>query len=62
MGPAYGILAGATGAERTNPAAAGGYVNYLTAWEHDRLGTSYQDIHGRLLIPHIVFLPLVIRS
>jgi len=62
MGPAYGILAGATGAERTHPAAAGGYVNYLTAWEHDRAGTSYQDIHGRLLVPHAVFLPLVIRS
>lgn len=62
MGPEFGIIAGATGDERTHPAVAGGYVNYLTAWEHDRLGTSYQDIHGRLLIPHLVFLPLVIRS
>jgi len=62
MGAAYGIVAGATGTDRTNPAAAGGYVNYLTAWEHDRAGASYQDIHGRLLVPHAVFLPLVIRS
>ena len=62
IAPEFGIIAGATGDERTHPAVAGGYVNYLTAWEHDRAGTSYQDIHGRLLIPHLVFLPLVIRS
>jgi hypothetical protein len=62
MDPEFGIVAGATGDERTYPVVAGGYVNYLTAWEHDRLGTSFQDIHGRLLIPHAVYMPLVIRS
>jgi hypothetical protein len=45
----------------TDPAVAGGYTNYLVAWEHQRSGTSYRDIHGRLITPHAVFVPLVIR-
>ncbi len=48
-------------AGRTQPAIAGGYTNYLVAWEHQRDGTSYQDIHGRLITPYKVFLPLVIK-
>jgi len=62
MGSVFGIVAGATGADRTEPAVAGGYTNYLVAWEHDRGGTSYQDIHGRLITPHGVFLPLILRN
>ncbi len=48
-------------ADRTRPAIAGGYTNYLVAWEHQRDGTFYQDIHGRLVTPHKLFLPLVIK-
>ena len=47
--------------DRTNPVAAGGYTNYLVAWEHKRDGTAYQDIHGRFISPNAVFLPLVKR-
>jgi hypothetical protein len=64
MDPEFGIMAPTAGitAEFTNPAVAGGHTNYLVAWEHDRAGTSYQDIHGRLITPHAVFLPLVLRN
>ena len=48
-------------AEFTTPVVAGGNVNYLTVWEHDRNGTVYQDVHGRLITPHTVFLPTVVR-
>lgn len=46
---------------QSNPAVAGGYHNYLTVWEQDRSGTSYQDIYGRLFTPNAVFLPFIIR-
>jgi hypothetical protein len=49
-------------AGRTEPVVAGGYTNYLVAWEHERDGTSYQDIHGRLITPYTLFLPLVVRN
>ena len=49
-------------ADRTAPVVAGGYNNYLVAWEHDRDGTSFQDIHGRLITPYTLFLPLVVRN
>ncbi len=38
-------------AEFTRPATAGGRAQFLTVWEHDRAGTTYQDIHGRLATP-----------
>ena len=64
MGAPFGIIAptGGITAEFTNPAVAGGHTNYLVAWEHDRAGTSYQDIHGQLISPYAVFLPLVLRN
>lgn len=49
-------------AGRTQPAVAGGLANYLVAWEHERDGTAFQDIHGRLVTPHTLFLPLVLRA
>jgi len=61
----FGIIAGGwvgAPADRTDPAVAGGYTNYLVAWEHERYGTFYQDIHGRLITPYAVFLPLVVRN
>ena len=48
-------------ADRTRPAIAGGAANYLVAWEHERDGTSYQDIHGRLITPNTSFQPLQMR-
>ena len=49
-------------AEFTSPVVAGGRVNFLTVWEHDRAGSSFQDIHGRLITQNMVFLPLVLRN
>lgn len=50
-----------TSTDRTQPDVAAGPPGYLTVWEHDRYGTSYQDIHGRLVWPDVVYLPLVVR-
>ena len=62
MTPQFAVVHPGSAADRTNPVAAGGHSNYLIAWEHDRDGTSYQDIHGRLVAPHAVFIPLVLRN
>lgn len=43
------------------PAVASGRPSYMVAWEHQRSGTTYQDIHGRLVTPHALFLPLLLR-
>jgi hypothetical protein len=43
------------------PAVAAGPPSYMVAWEHERSGTSYQDIHARLVWPAAVYLPLVLR-
>jgi len=59
MDPSFGFVQPGASADRMNPVVAGGYTNYLVAWEHERDGTSYQDIHGRLITPYMVFLPLV---
>jgi hypothetical protein len=58
MAPTAGVTA-----EFTNPVVgAGGGPNFLTAWEHDRAGTAYQDIHGRLISPYAIYLPLTLRN
>lgn len=47
----------------SNPAIAAGTVNYLVVWTDAYLssGTLHVDIHGRLVSPNGVYLPLVIR-
>ena len=50
-----------TDTDRTQPDVAAGPPGYLTVWEHDRYGTVFQDIHGRLVWPDVVYLPLVMR-
>jgi hypothetical protein len=62
MEAAFVVIPPGGAADRTNPAVAGGNSSYLVAWEHQRGGTSYQDIHGRIVTPHVVFLPLVLRK
>ena len=64
LGTDFGIMSptGGVTAQFTLPAVAGGKVNFLTVWEHDRAGTTYQDIHGRLITPYSVFLPLLVRN
>jgi hypothetical protein len=59
MGPLVGIVGPYTATNRTMPVVASGYPGYLVAWEHDRLGTVYQDIHGRLFWSHGTYLPLI---
>jgi hypothetical protein len=45
---------------RRNPVIGSGGANYLVAWEHSR--DSYQDIHGRIITPQMLFLPQVLRD
>ncbi len=45
--------------DRLTPAAAGGQTNYLAVWAHDRAGSTYQDIRGRIVHLPRLFLPLV---
>ena len=61
MSSVFGVVAGTGSLDRTEPVVAGGGANYMTVWEHDR-DTSYQDIHGRLVAPYAVFLPLALRN
>lgn len=58
----FGIVPPGSATDRTNPTSAGGHTNYLVAWEHQRDGTSYQDIHGRVVTPYAMFIPLVLRN
>lgn len=62
LGLGFQVVAPAPGAGNAYPGLAGGNVNYLVAWEHPRSGSAYQDIHGRLVIPHSLFLPVILRS
>jgi hypothetical protein len=62
MEDSFGLVASGNNADRAYPAAAGGKANYLVAWEHQRDGTSYQDIHGLLVTPYKVFLPFIRRN
>ncbi len=61
MDPAFGLVQSGASTDREYPSVAGGHANYLVAWEHGREGTGYKDIHGRLVAPYGLFLPLVIR-
>jgi len=45
-----------------DPAVAGGESNYLVVWKYRRSVAGWHDIHGRLVAPHAVFLPLLLRN
>jgi hypothetical protein len=62
MTDAYEIVSAGVSANRNRPALAGGSPGNLVAWEHWRDGTGYLDIHGRLLWPHAVYVPVVLRT
>jgi hypothetical protein len=64
LGPYFGIMSPTAGitAEFTGPVIAGGSSNFLTVWEHDRAGTIFQDIHGRLISPYALYLPLALGN
>jgi hypothetical protein len=61
MGNAFALVESGYSADRTNPAIDGGSSNFFVAWEHMRDGTVYQDIHGMLVWPNVLFLPLIRR-
>ena len=61
MTPAIELKPPGADTDRTRPAIAGGDTSFLVAWEHDRDGTAYQDIHGRLITPYVVFMPVTKR-
>jgi hypothetical protein len=42
------VWAGETGVA-TAPATVAGGAGYLVVWEHDRQGTAFQDIHGKMV-------------
>jgi hypothetical protein len=58
----FEIAPPATSYDRWDPVVAAGSPTYLVAWAHERNGTSYQNIHGRIITPYSVFLPLVLRN
>jgi len=60
-GPSFAIVQPGQAANRTNPISAGGHTNFLVTWEHHRDGTSFQDIHGRLVTPYALSLPLLLQ-
>jgi hypothetical protein len=64
LGANFGIMTPTSGvaAEFTSPVATGGGSNFLTVWEHDRAGTVLQDIHGRLISPYALYLPLTLHN
>ena len=61
MEDSFRIVSPGNNADRLYPAVAGGRVNYLVAWEHQRDGTSYKDIHARLITPVTIFLPFTLK-
>jgi hypothetical protein len=62
MKSAFVVVPPGASTDRTYPAVAGGKGNYLVAWEHQRDGTSYQDIYGRLVTPNMFFLPFIRKN
>ena len=57
----FDLVAPGGSRSRTNPVVAAAHSNLLVVWEHRRDGTSFQDIHGKLLHGSLLYLPLVIR-
>jgi hypothetical protein len=47
--------------DRWDPAAAAGTPAFLVAWEHERSDIENQNIHGRLVAPYVVYLPVMLR-
>jgi hypothetical protein len=47
--------------DRRYSAVVSGSTNFLVAWEHERYGVAYQDIHARLVSLQALFLPLIRR-
>ncbi len=61
MDTAFEIAAAGPNADRSRPAVSAGSPSSLIVWQHERQGTSYLDIHGRLHWSQAVFLPLILR-
>jgi len=53
----FAIVHPGTSTDRLTPAVAASLYDYLVVWKHQR-NTTYQDIHGRIVSPHKIFLPL----
>jgi hypothetical protein len=61
MEPAFQIVQPGSASDRTNPVVVSGTTSFLVAWEHERDGVAYQDIHARLVSLQALFLPLIRR-
>lgn len=59
--PAFVLTPPGSTTDRLTPAVAGGVANYLSVWVYQR-DANNQDIRGRIVIPHAVFLPLLLRQ
>jgi hypothetical protein len=61
MGDAFELAQPGAAADRLSPVAAGGRASDLAVWVHDRDGSVYQDLRGRLIFHLENYLPLVRR-
>jgi hypothetical protein len=62
MGSTAEIILPSQISSRSCPGIAGGSINYLIAWEHERDNSAYQDLIGRYYTPYRLQLPLVIKN
>lgn len=62
MPASFQIISAGNSEDRLEPIVAGGTTNFLIGWEHGRIGGTYQDIHGRLFSPHMLYLPMIVRN
>ncbi|MGD2205430.1 MAG: hypothetical protein PVH17_01510 [Anaerolineae bacterium] len=65
QGTQFEIVGPSDDNSRVQPAVAAGQPDYLVPWTHQRPRTSwskYLDIHGRLVWPGLVYLPLLLRN
>jgi hypothetical protein len=58
LGTDFEVVGPRQNADREFPGVAGGFSNFLVAWEHDRDGGANKDIYGRF-IGYMFYLPLL---
>jgi len=58
----FEIVGPASSRDRWDPSVAAGSPGYLAIWEHERSDLTYQNVHGRIITPHALFLPIVLQG
>lgn len=62
MASAFGIVGPFAGIDREDPAVAAGPPGFLVTWAHDRAAGGWIDIHGSLVWPAAIYVPMVVRQ